>query len=47
MNAVNNLIEQLRANAERGFGKSRIALRDLCKLLQDNLKIKHGIEFPE
>ena len=47
INAVNNLIEQLRAHAERGFCESRIALHDLCKLLQDKLKIKHGIEFSE
>ena len=47
MNAVNDLIEQLHAFAERGLDESRNALRDLCRLLRDKLEIQQGIEFPE
>ena len=47
MNAVNSLIEQLRAFSERGRDESRSALRTLCSLLRDELEIQQGIEFPE
>ena len=47
MNAVNSLIEQLRAFSERGLDESKSALRNLCNLLRDELEIQQGIEFPE
>ena len=47
MNAVNSLIEQLRAFSERGLGESRDALNDLCNLLRDKLGIQQAIVFPE
>lgn len=47
MNAVNSLIEQLRAFSERGLGDSRDSLNDLCNLLRDRLGIQQAIVFPE
>ena len=47
MNAVNSLIEQLRAFSKRGLGESRNTLHNLCNLLRDKLEIQQGVEFPE
>ena len=47
MNAVNSLIEQLRAFSERGRDESRSVLRNLCNLLRNELEIQQGIVFPD